>query len=868
MNCPARPCVFRHALRPLAFLLAGAPAWLLAQTVAPAPSPAPAAAEPVFQLDAFVVTGSIKPQSRLDSPLAIATIDRSKIDAMAPRSIDELMKAIPGLYIESSGGEANNVLAVRGVGAGNGFRYAVMLEDGLPVISEEDTSFSTADNYTRVSTWIANVEGLRGGSSGVFTTNAPLGAINFIGRDGTATLQGEYKVEFGDFGLLRNDAWVAGPLSSQTTYALGGFYRADDGQRSPGYKANQGGQLTLALNHKFRNDAGYFRITGKALDDRTAFLLPIPLTGSTSHPRTIPGGPDLRTGATASPDTRHFSFPNSPVGAIAHDLADGIQVDLKYLGSELQVKLNDHLTLENRNRYATVDKSWNANPFSTAASLQSIANSLATGGNVPAATWAAALGSDGNYRFRLTAPGQAGAVVAANPAAAATLNGNGLGDLMNHWRSDASFTDFQDDLRLIGTFNDGDTTVLAGLYAKTSEEKKFWQWQTMLVDVSSAYRRLDLAYVNAATGQVIGQYTYNGLTQAGSYYRRGTARIDEVTPYLDLTHRIGGLVLDAGVRFVRRTYDGDYETFRTYDLNSYAQTGGSPSPALMNATFGSGNYLVTRARENKAAFTVGGNYVFNKRQALFARYSSAPRFSNSDIIIQHGGNTTTGDVTPAKNESLEQFEAGYKYGGEHVAAFLTLFYARQRDVLSGGFQLVNGAAVPTQFTIGLDSPGVELDVTWNPMRRLSVDLRGTVQRPKIVTPGLVNIGGTLTSLDGLTPTRTPKLYGSISGTYTFPDTGLGRPALDLSVAYTGRRPTNQEANPNAIPLSAFTEVNAGFSLVFRRDFTFRLQVSNLLDSAGLTEGDPRQPSGSGQGAYFNARPILPRSVVSSITYRF
>ncbi|MBA3850147.1 MAG: hypothetical protein C0502_09155 [Opitutus sp.] len=868
MNCPVRPAVRRDAPRALlrlTLLLASAPALLLAQTPAPAQ---PAASEPVYRLETFVVTGSLKPQSRLDSPLAISTVDRSKIDAMAPRSIDELMKAIPGLYIESSGGEANNVLAVRGVGAGNGFKYAAMLEDGLPVVSEEDTSFSTADNYTRVSTWIANVEGLRGGSAGVFTTNAPLGVINFIGREGTQTLAGEYKLEFGDFGLLRNDAWIGGPIDKQTTYALGGFYRADDGQRSPGYKANKGGQLTFALKHQFRDDRGYFKVTGKAFDDRTAFLLPIPLAGSTASPAAIAGGPDLRTGATASPDTRFFTFPNSPVGPIAHDLADGIQVRLGYLGSELQVKLNDRLTIENRNRYSDVAKSWNANPFSTATSLQGIANNLATSGNVPASTWAAALGSDGNYRFRLTAPGSGGAVVAANSAAAATLNGNGLGNLMNHWKSDASFTDFQNDLRLIGNLNDGNTLLSAGLYLKTNEEKKLWQWQTMLVDISPAYRRLDLAFVNAATGAVLGQYTYNGVTQVGSYYRRGTARIDEVTPYFAFTHTMDKLILDAGVRFMNLDYQGSYETFRKYDLNAYAQTTAAPLPALMNATFGSGNSNTTSATERKAAYTLGANYKLGARQAFFARVSSSPRLSNSDVVILDGGSSASGDTTPANIEKILQYEVGYKYGGEHLAAFLTFFYARQRNIPNSGFQLVNGVAVPVNFTTGLDSPGLELDAVWNPLRRLSIDLRATVQSPKIVTPGLVNIGGTYTSLDGLTPTRTPKVYGSISGSYTFPDTSLGRPAVDLTLAYTGRRPTNQEANPSAIALGAFTEVNAGFSLTFQRDFTFRLQAANLLNSAGLTEGDPRQASGSGQGAYFNARPILPRSLVSSITYRF
>ena len=464
---PVRRAVFPYVSA--ALFLAASVSTQGQQSPAPAPQDSNAPEDDdVVQLDAMVVTGSIRPQSRLDSPLAISTIDRTQIEAMSPRSIDELMKAVPGLYIESTGGEANNVLAVRGIGAGSGFKYATMLEDGLPVVSETDTSFSTADNYTRVSTWIANVEGLRGGSSGVFISNAPLGIINFIGREGTEDFRGEFKVELGDFGLIRTDGWVSGPLNDSTSYAFGGFYRSDDGIRDPGYKADQGGQLTFSLTHQFADERGHFKVTGKMLDDRTQFLLPIPLTGSTSAPRTIPGGPDLREGATGSRDIRFFRFPDSPVGPIDHDLADGIQVDLGYVGTELQFEPNDVLTVENRNRYTTVDKSWNSNPFGTATDLQSIANTLATTGNVPAETWAAALGTDGNYRFRLTAPGQGGAVLAEDPAAAAALNGNGLGNLMNHWKSAADFRDFQNDLRVTAALG-GDATTLTGQAVAVAE---------------------------------------------------------------------------------------------------------------------------------------------------------------------------------------------------------------------------------------------------------------------------------------------------------------------------------------------------------------------------------------------------------------
>lgn len=209
---------------------------LSAQTVEPPQQPtavANAQTQDAFVLSAYVVTGSIVPETKLEASLAITTIAPSQIEQIAPRSIDELMKAVPGVYIESTGGESNNTVAARGVGAGSGFEYIAMLEDGLPVISEEDMSFSTADNYTRVSTWISDVEGLRGGSSGVLITNSPIGSINFIGREGTQDLHGEYQLQVGDYGLIRNDMWIAGPIDKNDTFAIGGFYRADNGIRSP-----------------------------------------------------------------------------------------------------------------------------------------------------------------------------------------------------------------------------------------------------------------------------------------------------------------------------------------------------------------------------------------------------------------------------------------------------------------------------------------------------------------------------------------------------------------------------------------------------------------------------------------------------------
>lgn len=604
-------------------------------------------------------------------------------------------------------------------------------------------------------------------------------------------------------------------------------------------------------------------MSGKVLDDHTEFLLPFPLQGTSSDPQTIPGGPSIKTGASQSSDIRYFSLPDSPAGPDNFDLANGIQVDLSYIGSEFEYDLADGLKIENRNRFATVNKSWNSNPFGVPATLQSLVNTLATGGNAPAGTYASALMGNGNYDFMLTAPGQGGAVVAANPAAAAQLNGNGLGDIINYRYAGSKIRDFQDDVRLIETLGSG-TTVTAGLYMKTFQETISWQFENELIDVSPSYHRLDVTFVNATTGTPIGMYTYNGATQVGTTFRQGTANLDEASPYFDVTQKIGSLTLDAGLRLLNMSYVGETEVTQKYDLNSYIHTT-TEIPALQNAVFGNGNYTDATVEEHKKDFTVGANYTFNPHFATFLRYSNGPRLPEDNVVMANG----IGDTAPASVQKFTQYELGVKYSGHTLGLFATLFSLEQRNILNNGFVTVNNLPVQENFLTGLNVTGLELEGIWNPIRGLSVDVRGTLQDPKIVTPGLTEVTSTdFVSLNGLTPTRTPKIYGSINPSYTLPAFSAGSLTANVGIAYTGARPGNQTADPGGLPLAAFTEVTAGLSFAFHDGFVVRLEGANLLGSTGLSEQDPRFVGGTQSGNYFNARPLLPRSIVATFEYNF
>lgn len=65
-------------------------------------------------------------------------------------SAAELLRAVPGVRSESSGGQGNANITVRGVPlSAGGSRYVQMQEDGLPVLMFGDIAFGTAGQFLR-----------------------------------------------------------------------------------------------------------------------------------------------------------------------------------------------------------------------------------------------------------------------------------------------------------------------------------------------------------------------------------------------------------------------------------------------------------------------------------------------------------------------------------------------------------------------------------------------------------------------------------------------------------------------------------------------------------------------------------------------
>lgn len=209
---------FRHALAfGVALSAFSTPA--IAQDDTPA-----ADGEPLLEDNVIIVTGVARGQNRLESSVSVSSLDAESISDLNPRSSADLIRQIPGIRSEASGGEGNANIAVRGLPVSTGgARYIQLQEDGLPVLEFGDIIFGNADNFVRADRNVGRVEAIRGGSASTFASNSPGGIINFISKTGQSeggAIQGTVGL---DFETYRLDFDYGAPLGDDLYFHVGGF---------------------------------------------------------------------------------------------------------------------------------------------------------------------------------------------------------------------------------------------------------------------------------------------------------------------------------------------------------------------------------------------------------------------------------------------------------------------------------------------------------------------------------------------------------------------------------------------------------------------------------------------------------------------
>lgn len=516
-----------------------------------------------LQLEQVVVTSSGSPKKKIESSVAISTINAKQLSQRPPLNSTDMLKAIPGLSVESSGGDGPGSVRVRGL-PGGGYVFMGVMEDGLPVLPTGFSTSPSADQYYKVDLTIKTVEAVRGGHAAVLLANTPGALINVISNTGGDKFSGKVKYTRGlSQNANRFDANFGGKIAPKLKFNVGGFYRADDGIRPPSYRANEGGQLKMNLTYEIKPNS-YLRFYGKYLNDKTAWLVPSYYSYDGSGQGKALLGFDLLTQILATRDTKVSLV--APTGkTYNYDFSDGVHLKSLAGGIEFKHITKNEWTIKNNLRYQTTTSNF-------------------TGSIVTAAT---AYKANVNY---YTLDGQ----MLNNPTGFYTGQ-----SFIGTNSTDKQFSDNLDFNKQLGKHS---LSFGAGIH-------------TYDIDLFSLGATFNTEIANQPRTLLIGSATGNGYSGINiGTYRKGTTGITSAWASDEVS--LGNLTLDLGLRADRFHIKGQrlqnttpFTNYTPFDEN---RTYGTASVGL-NYKINDHHALFGRATRTYSALNIGdySNFTFN-----------------------------------------------------------------------------------------------------------------------------------------------------------------------------------------------------------------------------------------------------------------
>ncbi|MFA5967642.1 MAG: TonB-dependent receptor [Sphingomonas sp.] len=778
--------------------------------------------------DEIVVTAVARGQNRLDSSVSVSSLNSDAIANAAPRSTAELFRSLPGIRSESSGGEGNANIAVRGLPvASGGAKFLQLQEDGLPILEYGDIAFANADIFLRADFNVARVEAVRGGSASTFASNSPGGVINLISKTGEqegGSIQGTVGLDYGEYRL---DADYGGKLSDTLRFNIGGFYRVGEGPRRAGYDGNKGGQVRGNITKTF--DRGFLRLNFKYLDDRAIGYLPSPVrvTGSDGKPTytSLPG-------LSANNDTIHSIYFTRAVtldGANnreVDDIRDGMHPIVKAVGFETEFEVADGWKVSDKFRYSDISGRF-ISPFpATVDTAQNLANAI--GG--PGAIVTYANGPNAGQPY-------------ANPTTS-----NAIGVVLFNTKLN-SLNNITNDLRVNRRFNAGSGTidVSAGFYKSRQTIDIDWTWSSYLLDAQG--NNAALLNVRTAGGQ---SRTDNGLVAYGASYFGNCCRrsynvdYDTNAPFASIGYTGGGLNVDASIRYdtgsARGFVVGDGPV-TSFDVDgngtiSYPETQATVlplnSPQPVNYNF------------HYTSYSFGANYRLASNLSIFARYSRGGR-ANADRFLFNANNVspTSGQLQPGARpvDFVRQAEAGVKYSHAGLNLYGTAFWARTAEQ---NFE----ATSQTFFDRTYRAYGLELEGSYR-IGGFSLAANGTFTKAKIVSDNVTP------AVIGNRPRRQAEFVYKVTPQYTTGLFTLGASAIGTTSSYT--------QDSNQLKLPGFTQVNAFLSVRPVNRVQVSINANNLFNTKGFTEAEEASIPANG---IVRARSINGRTVSAAVKLDF
>ena len=164
-------------------------------------------AEPRQFPEHIIVTATRLTGDQDDSNVAV--INAAAIQARNPGSVVDLLRDLPGMFVQQSGGRGSVVsLFTRGAKP----NFTLVLLDGIKANDPTNTRGGSYDFSTFDLNDIERVEFVRGPTAAIYGSDAVGGVINIISRRGSDTLEAGLSGEGGGFGYARAAGHIGGPI--------------------------------------------------------------------------------------------------------------------------------------------------------------------------------------------------------------------------------------------------------------------------------------------------------------------------------------------------------------------------------------------------------------------------------------------------------------------------------------------------------------------------------------------------------------------------------------------------------------------------------------------------------------------------------
>ncbi len=177
-----------------------------------------------------VLTASRLKQPKTETPASVTVIEAAQIEAWGARSIPEVLRFVPGMFVGESQKE-NTPAVVYHAATQNLARRLQVLVDGRSVYKAAIARVVWDDIPVAVED-IARIEVIRGPSSAMYGANAFMATINIITKAPEDTLGTRLASRVGNQGV--RDVFLShADLAGESSYRISANYQSDDGLDGP-----------------------------------------------------------------------------------------------------------------------------------------------------------------------------------------------------------------------------------------------------------------------------------------------------------------------------------------------------------------------------------------------------------------------------------------------------------------------------------------------------------------------------------------------------------------------------------------------------------------------------------------------------------